>query len=272
VDVSKLPNCGPKASCVPEVLVPPGAKDLLGTCEGGGACVPNVFLEKNGKFTLAKCRSVYKAEGRCLTTAIPLVKSTEALLPKDTCDEGERCVPCYEPFGGTDTTLCRQSCDKGPAEPAKLAPKCCPRAGRDRGTCVPKDLVPPGGAADFIEEGTCSAAEPGAYVCIPEEITKVGTTPTKCTGSIFLLGRYEGVCLSNCFASTFVTNLLGRGNCADQESKCVPCTNPLDGTPTGLPGCPGATGLPLPGGPPAGGTAGGTTGGTTGATTGAAPG
>jgi len=186
-DVSTLPNCGPKASCVPSALVPPEAKSLLASCDGGGACIPNVFIEKNGKFVLPTCRSLYGAEGRCLTTAIPLVKSGGDLIPQDKCEAGEKCLPCFNPFDGTDTTLCKVSCDTGPAEPAKLAPRCCPLQGKDRGVCVPKELLPEGAAASLVEEGACVNAQAGAYVCVPQEVAQVTTPPKTCSGSILLI-------------------------------------------------------------------------------------
>jgi hypothetical protein len=213
----------------------------LADCEGGGAkCVPDIFVEKNGKFVLPTCRSLYGAEGRCLTTAIPQVKSLADTMPQSTCDDGHRCIPCFNPLDGKDTSLCKLSCDH-PAEPPKLAPRCCGQSGQDRGVCVPKNALGKdgGGAANaLLEEGACKNAEPNAYVCAPQELVQPDKPPTSCKGEIPLRGPYRGVCVSDCFAKGPASAAISKGDCADPATKCVPCNNPLDGTPTGLPGCP----------------------------------
>lgn len=245
IELTTLPHCGPKASCLPSAIVPDEAKAILAECEGGGAtCVPDVFVEKNGKFVLPTCRSLYGAEGRCLTTAIPQVKAVADVLPQSTCEEGHRCLPCYDPFGGKDTTLCAQSCDH-PAEPAKLAPRCCAKQGKERGVCLPKNALGQDAGAKtsgLLEEGDCVKAEPGAYLCVPQELAQVDERPASCTGSIPVVGSYRGVCVSDCFADSLATSVLGKGDCADPDTKCAPCENPRDGAPTGLPGCASADG------------------------------
>ena len=99
----------------------------------GSKCVPDDFIRTGGDYVPPTCSSVAGAEGRCLSKALPEVKSQATLLPRATCDADELCVPCFNPLDRSDTGACHLSCDPGPTNGPTGLPACCD----GRGTCVP---------------------------------------------------------------------------------------------------------------------------------------
>jgi hypothetical protein len=213
------------------------ASQLAACATGLGLCVPDVFIAAGGNFIPPTCASIAGAEGRCLHEAIPQVASQKAQLPQGTCASYERCVPCFNPLDGTKTAACNLSCDPGPQKPPTKLQECCQRNNAEEGLCLPATSVPQ------AEQGSLSqdACTDAASLCVPKEMTSPTFKPAACTGQGLLgifTGPYTGVCLSKCLHFSFIQKLgIGQGTC-DDDHDCAPCKNPLDGTPTGAPGCP----------------------------------
>lgn len=238
VDPTTFPvqDCGSGMRCVPTNLLPsPDLVKSLKSCSGG-VCAPEKSIAAAGNYVPKTCTSVAGAEGRCTNENIPAVSSQKAMLPKDTCDAGELCAPCYNPLDGTPTGACSTAKCDAPKQPAKLFTACCDNPPRAK--CVPKAMVPANMQKNLgDDDGKC---QKDVELCVPNEfVSNPGYRGTPCTGSGFLTGSYTGVCLSDCLEFSFFQKLaIGRGNCG-QDMKCVPCNNPLTGQPTGAPGCPG---------------------------------
>jgi hypothetical protein len=229
LDPAPLTACAPDAHCVDAALVPAGSAEQLAKCaDQTKLCVPDIFIETGGKFTPPTCRSVNDAEGRCLSLALPDVKSQEGLLPQSTCAATERCTPCYSPIDGMPTGACSQSCDVGPTEPAKTFTACC----EGRGKCVAATSIPDDQEGN-LDDGDDACVE-DVELCVPDQILNNGPFTT-CTANSFILGNYTGVCLSDCLEFGLQGIALARGSCMN-DHKCAPCTQ--NGQPTGAPGCP----------------------------------
>jgi hypothetical protein len=227
IDPSTLTSCGADAHCVASALVPANLQSQLASCtDPSQLCVPDLFITTGGKFLLASCHSLYNAEGRCLSTVIPMVASQEQELPQDTCAASERCVPCFNPFDGTATGVCNISCDTGPAQPATLAPTCC----NGQADCVPSSAIPTSLQSNLAQD-SCDSTE----LCVPTDLLNPAFVPPACNAT-GLLGDYTGVCLSNCLDFGVFGFALDQGDC-DQDFTCAPCSNPITGQPTGAPGC-----------------------------------
>jgi hypothetical protein len=239
-DPSVLPTCPASVCsegghCVPAVAVPADQRSLLASCGGGSLCVPDMAIERGGLFTAPSCDSIGGAEGRCLSACIPSVAYRAHLLPQAGCGASERCVPCYDPFDGTDTGACTVSCDPGPAEPKRTLPACC--ADKGGGTCVPAALVGPD-EADRLDADECAGLGIGDAVCVPDVIlqsflAEVPFTAVECTTGDLVqslgLGA-EGGCLPECIPIVDALPVT-QETCGD-GFKCVPCVD-LDGDGTG---------------------------------------
>jgi hypothetical protein len=176
------------------------------------------------------------AEGRCLHEAIPQVASQKSMLPQATCASYERCVPCFSPLDGKASGACSLSCDPGPKQAPKPFTSCCTpeHATTTQGKCIPVTQIPQ------AEQPNLDVYEcvKGTELCVPTEMALPTFTPPACTGSTLLTGSYTGVCLSTCLKFGFFQQLgIAQGSC-DQLHECAPCKNPLNGQPTGAPGCP----------------------------------
>jgi hypothetical protein len=226
IDPGIFPGCCDGAHCVPSALVPQSEASQLTTCTGG-YCAPDDFIAAGGNFVPPTCRSILGAEGRCLSTCIPQVAG-EPLLPQSTCAGNEKCAPCYDPRDGSKTAACSLSCDPGPAEPPKQFAFCCGGAAR----CVPASVVPTN-EQSHLNTDTCTSGT----LCVPSELLDPNFKPPRCTAfSLVLGGNYSGVCVSDCVKFGVQGAFLHPGTCASNE-KCTPCVNPLNGQPTGAPGC-----------------------------------
>lgn len=236
VDVTKFPACGDGARCVPASLVPAESAAMLKAC-ATGLCAPEKSIAAGGQYLPKTCKAVAGAEGRCLNVNIPQVDAQKAQLTRDVCDTGELCTPCFNPIDGKATGACKSvSCD-APKQPAKTFTACCNSQGTSRAKCVPTTIVPQSQQGNLDDDnGTC---QKNAELCVPNEMLQPNFKGPACAGSTFLTGDYTGVCLSDCLSFGFIQSLgISRGNCTN-GFKCAPCTNPLSGSPTGAPGCPG---------------------------------
>jgi hypothetical protein len=247
-DPSTLPACCTdfvgNAHCLGDDVVPDFLHDFLGGCDGGGYCVPDKFIVTGGVFTPRSCTSLQDAPGVCLSGCIPQVHDFWGVLPEDVCDDDERCVPCINPFDGTDTGACLISytCDMdlddlpdGPGEPTGgscphegppiLDPESFPACDQcGGGHCVPENLVPDGFAERLAD---CA----GGGKCVPDEFIETAGNyiPATCPS----IAGAEGRCLSRCLPEVVAQEaLLPQSDCPATHL-CVPCYDPLDGTPTG---------------------------------------
>jgi hypothetical protein len=94
---------------------------------------------------------------------------------------------------------------------------------------VPDDQLP-------ADKSALSACSPAGSSCVPTEMISKDFKPKTCKGTISALQKdYDGVCLSNCL-DIEQKDYLSQGGCTADEI-CVPCANPLNGDPTGAPGC-----------------------------------
>lgn len=233
VDPATLPVCGGGgAHCLDEKLVPPALAPKLARCDATSLCVPDPFLRSGGRFIPPTCTSLGGFEGRCLHAALPDVASQKDLLPQSTCAPEERCAPCFDPRDAKDTGACKQSCDPGP----KQGPPACPHAGPPvfdparfpscyaggGAHCLPQNMVTPQLASQLAP---CS----GGY-CVPDAFIRTAGryVPPTCNG----IGGGEGRCLHRAIPKVASQSDLLQSTCATFE-RCVPCTNPIDGTDTG---------------------------------------
>ena len=233
------------AHCVASGFIPDAEWSQFARCSeistgydsgfGFPLCVPDLFIETGGNFILTSCSSIAGAEGRCMTMALPAVEREKDRLPRDTCQEFERCLPCFDPVTGIETGVCKQSCDPGPSKPKVVFEPCCvPFQEEALGRCVPETLVPAELRSGLLKD-TCA----GSKLCAPVEELTPGLVHSACTGfSVLLLGLYEGVCVSECIDfGGFVENaLIPQGSCPPKHL-CAPCRDPF-GNPTGAPDCP----------------------------------
>ena len=232
IDPESFPSCCEGAHCVPTSLV---SEDLLEDVElcsdGVSACVPDDFIKFNGIFTPSSCTAPGGLEGRCLSQCLPSVIEQIDKLVQAECDESLLCVPCCDPITGEHTGACEAGCDTGPVDGICEATyeECCKGAGH----CIPEELVP-SEDLDSLRKKNCSKG----YKCVPDLLQQENPVVPTCTGNILLQPdmSYTGVCLPKCLKIP-LDILIWSGSCS-KDDDCVPCTSPLDGTPTGAPGCP----------------------------------
>jgi hypothetical protein len=227
--------CGDAGTCVPSASVPVSQREQLSkdSCPSNiedYLCAPTEFAEAGG-FIPPKCSSIGGGEGRCLSTCLPLVESHAAMLEQASCTNGQVCAPCYDPLTGADTKACRLSKDPGPQEPPFTFPNCC----SNRGVCVPATLVPTSEQGPLGRDSCPN--DPNEYLCVaPRDFaTDASYEPPHCSGKIFGLFGYAGVCLPDCLPPLNGLDglLISAGSCTMSGYKCAPCTNPLTGQSTG---------------------------------------
>lgn len=259
VEIENLPTCcdtGP-ARCVPSDRIPDGFASQLSECGEAGLCVPESILEAEHAISPNSCASVGGSAGVCLSTCLPEVARTAALLPQDTCSMGEVCVPCVSPLDGLETGACgdilcsssesdstvsdedelseevpdgnqeEQNMNEMSEELPHMPPSCCAGAG----TCLAPEIIPSGQSNSLKN---CRREGHRELMCVPNDFLDPSWIPQPCVGG-GLLGEYEGVCLSDCLKLPFKF-ALDRSPCTDGYV-CAPCTNPLSGEPSGAPGC-----------------------------------
>lgn len=229
--------CAGGGHCVPTAAVPADQAALLADCDASTKCVPDALIETAGLFSPATCDSVGGAEGRCLSGCLPDVAAQGTMLPQDVCAASERCVPCYDPFDGTETGACALSCDAGPTEPPKTFAKCCAEKGG--GTCLPVALVGEESAAQLDDEECTEDLEQEGTVCVPDVIYQAHAQgqlyqPAACETGFFvqLFGASEeGACLPECIPEVDGAPFVGQEDCPEGFA-CVPCVD-QNGEPTG---------------------------------------
>jgi hypothetical protein len=247
LDPNSFADCSPAcggAHCLPAASVPPAQQALLQPCtaKGGGAglCTPDKLIASAGNFVPKACASVAGAEGRCMSTCVPSVAEQAAQLPKDVCDDGEKCAPCYNPVA-TDPTAptgaCNLACDAPQKPPLMLTcpwtgppvvdpatfPQCSPSCSGAH--CVPAAMVPP---AQHGQLATCS----GGY-CAPDPFIATAGRYKAPNCSAFNGTPAEGRCLSKCIPSVAQkASQLHQHSCAS-GTLCAPCYDPFSGADTG---------------------------------------
>jgi hypothetical protein len=217
IDPEKLPACEPQCSgarCLPAELVPADQAGLLATCPGG-YCTPNAFIESAGYGLPRSCTAFAdtEAEGRCLSTCLPIV-AEQATLERGLCFLDERCVPCYDPLSGEDTGACRLACDV-PAQPPYQFPGCCVRGGQTFGRCVVRSQIP------NEDEGRLTVDEcpPSDMLCVPVAFLPGGQQQA-CSA-----WYGSGSCVPSCINTEWYEDILflflSQGNCPSGHY-CVP--------------------------------------------------
>ncbi len=248
IDPNSLGDCAPAcggAHCLPASSVPPAQQGLLDKCTAKngapGLCAPDKLIATGGNFVPKTCTSIAGAEGRCVSTCLPSVAAQAAQLPKDVCDDGEKCAPCFNPTAADPTAAtgaCGIACDHPQKPPTVLS---CPWTGPpvvDPATfpacdgacsgahCVPAANVPP------KEQALLQACSGG--FCVPDPLiaTAGNFVPKSCTS----IAGAEGRCLSTCLPPVAAdAAVLPKDVCADGE-KCAPCYNPTAQDPTAATG------------------------------------
>ncbi len=212
--------CGGIGACVPSSAVPEDQRGQLGadTCtDAGFLCAPDSLISGSPP---PACRSIADAEGRCLPECLPDVAAQASLLPRDTCAEAHRCVPCYDPTTGTATGSCSLNGDM-PSEPPVTFDACC----MGLGLCVPRSAVPRD-QRDQLGMDTCTGA---GELCAPTDLTDPTYTPMTCRS----VGGGEGRCLPECLPAVAAqASILPRSTCPTYHL-CAPCYDPTDGMETG---------------------------------------
>jgi hypothetical protein len=269
---------GDLGTCVPSALVSSEESELLGqnTCSAGNLCAPTTIAR--GEYEPDVCMSWLGAEGRCLLACLPDVAAQASQLQdpaSDDCDQGELCVPCFNPVSGDSTGACELQDDAPENDTPETFPACCPTPspnGAQRGTCVPTRAA--GAQAASLPNLNCEGLTSDAddYVCAPDEkvetptrsfptCTTVFDGPDNCginvlcafaraTAEGYIDGE-SGVCVPSCFLSeqstevplygTYTTTqLYGQSTCAAGHD-CAPCVYP-----EGHPDAGEATGLCAP--------------------------
>jgi hypothetical protein len=219
-------TCG-TGHCVANADIPDDKKAMFGKCDDYQLCVPDKLIASGGNFIPDTCESLGGGEGRCMSTCMPDVAAKQGSLPQSSCGIEELCVPCFDPVDGTDTGVCKLSCDPGPTKPATILPKCC----GEIGSCFPKSSVPAEQLSDLPAEG----CEDEASVCLPhvfmEEEIQLQQCETVLVANMFGEEYRQGVCMPDCMPA--VDSLfLNKDNCP-ASYKCAPCLQPPYGEPSG---------------------------------------
>ena len=234
VEPSLLPACDfCMGRCVSGDGLDDETRSLLRDCSDTHECVPDEFLATGGNYLPDPCRSIFGVEGRCVSTCIEGL-GTDDLLPQDVCDDAYVCAPCYDPIDGTETGACSQGCDEGPVEPPFVLSECCDGSG----TCVPAEAI------DEEDRGYVEECTDADGLCVPDVfLDDPGYTPPSCTTDA-IQAEYgteyaDGGCVPACLAGVSdFASFLEQNDC-EAGSLCVPCTSPIDDTPTGA--CPGGS-------------------------------
>jgi hypothetical protein len=195
-----------------------------------GFCTPDNVISTADNFIPKTCDPFpgSGAPGRCLSNCLPAVQMEAAggTLVQSSCNTGEYCVPCNDPFNGTSTGACTLGCDMPPATPFTF-PKCCDDGTATlTGTCVPSSLVPAAQASSLNQSGNgnnVGCPTSGAnYLCVPDEYLPApyNTPPIQFCQATFL--NLCGTCVSQCVVNSTL-NLLGSDDCAANH-KCAPCS------------------------------------------------
>ena len=216
--------CGDQGRCVPASIIEAHARKNLGadSCEPAtdSLCVPNVWVE-NQSAKPSTCRAHGNLEGRCLSECLPEVASRAEHLNVDSCQTGQRCVPCFDPITGEPNDACTLS-DDAPTEPPRPFESCCEGVS----ACVPADALSTDDKSRLSKD-TCKTEN---TFCVPRSwAARNRKAPTTCRAH----GDAEGRCLARCLPDvTKRADRLRQDSCDDVEL-CVPCYDSLTGEDTG---------------------------------------
>lgn len=258
-DPSKLSGAGccsyGPSHCAPESAIPAGVRNGFNGCgpdgsANGSLCVPDPIIQAGSEYVPNTCTTkilTWTLQGVCLSECITLVSgnSQVSLLKKETCGQGELCVPCIDPLTMMPTGSCNIDniiCGDGDTlqtdaagapmcpytgppliDPSQF-PQCSPAC--NGAHCVPSSLVP---TADQSQLASCmSNGTPG--FCAPDTFIQSDgqSVPKTCTS----VAGAEGRCLSTCLPEVAAdVDVLPQDVCASDE-RCAPCYNPLAADPT----------------------------------------
>lgn len=219
--------CGGQGRCVPASYVGASLTSELGkdTCASSASlCAPAELIDPPGTPPPTCTTSLNEAEGRCLPSCLPSVKSRAADLAQDGCASAQSCVPCYDPSTGAATGACTTGTDK-PSQPARGLVSCCGGAG----LCVPTATVPAGFQSNLVTD-TCTAEEPVSCVPAPAATDPTGFTLPVCHDSATTA---EGRCLPSCLPTVAAQATRLRQSGCPAAELCVPCYDPVSGAATG---------------------------------------
>jgi len=214
--------CDGEGKCIPASMVPASQQSLLGqdTCTGASdLCAPTVLLDPGS--VPDDCRSLNDAEGRCLPTCLPDVEAMQDMLPQDSCEATERCVPCYDPFTSDPTGVCSINGD-APTEPPKPLDLCCDGVG----VCVPSTMVPTE-QQSMLGQDTCVDA---SALCLPTELLDATFIPDDCDS----VGGGEGRCMAACLPAIQQNAAIFPQDSCEATHRCAPCHDPITGVSTGI--------------------------------------
>jgi hypothetical protein len=219
--------CSGNGLCVPTSVVPATQLSQLGadTCtQTDHVCAPTKFIDLTYKPKV--CSSINSYEGRCIPDCLPAVAGRASFLPKDTCDTGEVCAPCYDPVNGSDTQACRQNGDSPQTDAGpQVFTTCC----SDLGVCVP-DTALTTEQKSLLGKDSCSTT---GDLCVPKGFADPSNPVQKCTAS---LGGFnaEGRCIPACVpAIQAQASRLAQDDCTQAGTLCAPCYDPITGADTG---------------------------------------
>jgi hypothetical protein len=160
---------------------------------------------------------------RLAVTLLPLLIAAcgVADIPGSSSSAAVSTVASGKPASGP--VACSTS-GSAPLDATQLAKCECKSGGSAR--CVPSDKIPPSLASQL---DTCDGG-----ACVPDTVLAAPDHPLpSCTAK----GK-EGRCLSMCvpLVAKYGDSVLSRGDgdACPADERCVPCDNPLDGSPTGV--------------------------------------
>jgi hypothetical protein len=253
IDPSTLPACDNGgcggAHCLPAAEVPASVQSQLAPCGTGasaGFCAPDPIIATANNFVPTSCTSIAGAEGRCLSTCLPMIAGQENLLPRSTCAANERCAPCYNPVSSSPTTptgACGLACDHPTKPPVQLScpwtgpnvidPSTLPACDNSCGGahCLPAAEVPQSVRSQLA---TCGSGANAGY-CTPDPIIATANNYVPPTCDPFPGSGAPGRCLSQCLpdvAAKVAAGTLVQSSCTS-GNYCVPCADPFTGASTG---------------------------------------
>ena len=205
-------------SAVQALGIPFATATALPECSDGSKCIATAIVEQAGHVRLSQCTSIAGAEGRCVSSCMPVGSLHADQLPQGNCKDSERCAPCYDPRDGRATGVCGLGCDRGPAEPPRTLDTCC----KGRGKCMPPQKTER--ASLELSRDSCDSDA----VCMPTAIMDSRSIPKSCKS----VDGAEGRCLSNCVGRVTSLPELPTKGC-DSDEVCAPCYDPITGRDTG---------------------------------------
>jgi hypothetical protein len=182
--------------------------------DSDAVCVPSPWLDSTSVPAPAVCRAAGDLEGRCMLECLPDVAAFADLLTQRGCDDGERCVPCFDPQTEAETGVCRIGSD-APREAARSFATCCGTGDSAQGTCVPAEFL----SSDELNLLPFDSCRTYDSRCVPADLFSDPDSVQACAST---LGS-RGLCLGDCFLGEAAA-YLGRSTCP-LGARCVPCSS-----------------------------------------------